>query len=397
MNYNEQMQRLFRSWTETQQKAAQQWLSTAQEFGESEAWNVQSWIDRWRQGARSTAEGILKNARGAPKDVGKKLLESSDTYLHFMDFFFDAMKNAAPKVDGGTAWPEAIRQYADGLLKSVRVDPTAWMRAGSVGDDVAELWKLFLGQLKFLGQPWLESMREAQGHVGEAMGGDRRAAIQMVNLFTDTFQSTVGKFLSAPAIGYAREYQEKLTKTFESWMDSRSAEAAFQAELTNTGVHALEALARAIQAKTDAGEKITSPKALFNLWVEIAEREYFRVASSEGFARLQATYVNATMHYRIHERVLFEEVYKACHLPTRTELDDGYRHLYEVRKEVKKLKLEVASLRREMAEAKYAYPAPRTEPTSVPPAAAATPAGKTSRVAGRKKIATDKTPAGGKE
>ncbi|TFH57848.1 MAG: hypothetical protein E4G90_11400 [Gemmatimonadales bacterium] len=219
----------------------------------------------------------------------------------------------------------------------------------AMSGNVSELWKLFLGQAKSLSAPWAGSLGQAQGHRGDAMAGDHRAAIRMTNLFTDTFESTLGKFVGAPTIGYSREYQEKLTKTFEAWVDMKKAEAAFNTELTAIGFRAMQALIGRLKEIAGKGEKIESSRKLLDLWVEVAEKTYFEAASTEAFAQTQADLVNASMHHRVHERTLLEIFYKAVHLPTRREIDDAYKHMHDLRSQVKKLTKKAATLQAEVA------------------------------------------------
>jgi uncharacterized coiled-coil DUF342 family protein len=44
------------------------------------------------------------------------------------------------------------------------------------------------------------------------------------------------------------------------------------------------------------------------------------------------------MKYRIEEQKVVEEMMKATYVPTRSEMDEAHRNIYELRKEVKALK-----------------------------------------------------------
>jgi class III poly(R)-hydroxyalkanoic acid synthase PhaE subunit len=223
--------------------------------------------------------------------------------------------------------------------------------------DVPELWKLYTTEVQKMVLPWFSSLKETHGHLGDAMSGDRYAALKTYNVFMDTFQSTLGKFGAAPAIGYTREFQEKLTKAFETWGEVRRAEAGFQTELVNAGFRALEDMIRTLVEMGEKGEKIKGSRQLFDLWVATAEKVFSEIASTESFAEIQGRLVNAAMQYRVCERDLAEEWLKSLHLPTRHELDDAYKHMYQMRREVKALRRELDELRQER---KTAEPAPTT-------------------------------------
>ncbi|GAB4260357.1 MAG: hypothetical protein Kow0092_09150 [Deferrisomatales bacterium] len=348
MNWTEQTQQMMRSWTQTQRKLWEAWGGglTGKPTDGGSPWSA--WMSQWHSMARESMRRMTTGTAGVPKEVAERLFVGESAFLRFVDLTVDAMKTVAPKIDAGEDWPELLRRYLAQVKEELAQPSVAWPspeRAAEALRDVPELWKLYVGQLRELGLPWAQSLREARGHLGEAMSGDRHAAIKMSNLFLDTFENTLGKFTAAPAIGYTREFQEKVTKAFETWVDVRRAEMEFQTELLNTGIRALEELVRELVERAERGEKVKSYRELFDLWVATAEKAYFEIASTDSFAEIQARLVNAAMHYRVHEREVAEEFLKTLHLPTRRELDDAYRHMHELRREVKVLKREMAQLK----------------------------------------------------
>lgn len=344
MQWTDQAQELARAWTEAQQKMAAGWTEAAQRMKVPGGGANADWVGPWYDAAAKAFEGWLGGAEGVPGAVAQRLFGGARAYHSFVEFMTDAMRHTSPQVEQGTNWAEALKQYLATAQESMNARPDVWMRpeaAAAVAADSAQLWKLYLQEAKAMSAPWFESLREARGHVGEAMAGDHRAIIRAADLFTDTFESTAGKLLGAPAIGYSREYQEKLVKAFDTWVEVRKAEAAFNTELVNIGFKAMQALAEAVQEKAKEGEKIESAQELFNLWVLVAEKTYAQAAKSETFVESQANLVNAAMHHRVHERTLMEVYQNSLQLPTRRELDDAYKHMHQLRAQVKQLTKQV--------------------------------------------------------
>jgi class III poly(R)-hydroxyalkanoic acid synthase PhaE subunit len=396
MNWSEPMQNMMEGWAQAQRAAVEGWAEAAQKVTGEEA-SSGDWLEAWRRMAEQSSQSWAHNLSGLPKSVAERMAAADRAYRQFAEVFFGAMKEIAPRVQGGTDWVKAFSQYLEGLKRAGGgMEWSVPQAATSIAQDLGELWKLYLAQVQAVGMPWVESLREAGGHVGEAMAGDRRAFIRMANLFTDTFESTLGRFLAAPAIGYTREFQEKATKAAEAYGDMKRAEAAYTAELVNIGYRALEALAKEAAAKGGSGEPITSYRELFDLWVNVAETTYFEAASSPSFADVQARLVNASMHYRVHERVLADIFARALHLPTRTEIDDAYRHLHEVSREVKRLRREVDALHKRLAEQPAVQPPeaalPQAPAAPSPPDADLAPRARRPRDVTRLKKAGTKAP-----
>lgn len=383
MNWSEQAQAMMTAWTETQKKLWEGWTAAPRPAAGGEGpWA--DWMAHWQAAAREALDRWPGGAYGVPKEVAERLVGAEQTFLRFLDLATGMFQEAAPKLQAGADWTSLLRAYVDQMKRELTRTPAPWFSpeaAAAAARDLPELWKLFLAQYQDLGAPWAQSLREARGHVADVLGGDRRASIKMYNLFMDTFESTLGKFVAAPAIGYTREVQEKVTRAFETWVDVRRAEVAFQTELVNTGIRTLEAMVRELAAKGERGETVTSYRQLFDLWVATAEETFAEAASQPSFAAAQGSLVNAAMHYRIRERELAEEFVKALHLPTRRELDDAYRHLYDLRQQVKSLKRDVAALRTTAATPPVPPAPPPRKPRSrkqskAAPAAATSPSGK---------------------
>ena len=69
--------------------------------------------------------------------------------------------------------------------------------------------------------------------------------------------------------------------------------------------------------------------------------------SSEKYAEVMRELSTAGVTYKIKQRKVVEMVLRALDVPTRTELDDAYRTLYELRKDMKAVKKQLAAVRQE--------------------------------------------------
>ncbi len=372
MNWTEQAQEMMKSWTGTQKKLWESWSDAAKSGSaqpSQEPWS--GWVAQWQQMARDSLQKMGSGATGVPREVAERLFAGEASFLRFVEFALGTLKHIAPKIDAGEDWVELLRRQLGQMKQEMTKAPAPWFTpeaAAAFSKDIPELWRLFLQETGKLSAPWTSSIKQAGGHIGEAMSGDRQAAIRMYNMFLDTFENTFGKLAAAPAIGYTREFQEKLTKAFESWVDARRAEVDLRTELVNTGLRALEGLLRELVAKGEAGEKVDSFRALFDLWVATAEKSYYDIASTESFAEIQGRVVNTAMQYRIRERELAEEIYRTVHLPTQSELDDAYRHMHDLKSEVRKLRSEVNQLKAAAKSQPAPAPAPQAAATATAPA-----------------------------
>ena len=86
------------------------------------------------------------------------------------------------------------------------------------------------------------------------------------------------------------------------------------------------------------------------LWTRGAENVFTEAFQTESYVLAQGKMLNAAMVYRVHEREVIEVFLNLYDLPTRSELNETHRRIYELRKEVKTLHKEIEALRKTVAE-----------------------------------------------
>jgi len=102
------------------------------------------------------------------------------------------------------------------------------------------------------------------------------------------------------------------------------------------------------------GEKLDSGSGALELWNNTLDRTLMEFNRSSEFAQLQQRYLRGGIRQKLETRRYFERLAKAVDNPSRSELDDVYRRLHDLRREV-------ASLRRKLEAADVASATGNTE------------------------------------
>ena len=157
----------------------------------------------------------------------------------------------------------------------------------------------------------------------------------------------MSSMFSAPGFGLAREYQTRMGDFLKSFQDFQKKDFEYRLVLSKAWAEAFQALVHEMAAKTRAGQGVQSPRELVNLWVEVADGVFTELFQTEEFSRLQSEMLNRAHHLRRIRQRLSEDALRAHDIPTRTELETAHRAIYELRKQVRTLKREVAKLRPE--------------------------------------------------
>ena len=98
--------------------------------------------------------------------------------------------------------------------------------------------------------------------------------------------------------------------------------------------------------RAEQGEMIGSVRDLLLLWGQVADRVFIDTFRTDEFIQIQGQFLQAAMTYRIQQREIAEASLSLYDLPTRSEVDEAHRNIYELRKEVKALKKALADLQK---------------------------------------------------
>ena len=295
--------------------------------------NADALLDRWHELASESLKAWTAEAEGVGKYVAERLVATQDETLKFLKLSMNAWSAIAPNAgaDGqehfGTQM-EMLRQQF--LQLPVTMD--------KVTKDLGELWRLYLVETQKIQQPWAESFRQAPWHFGETASGPGTALVQMGNLYWDAYERTFGRLLESPSLGHTRELHEDLLKGFDAWLEYRRASFEYQVEVAEISTRAFEQFMRTLVARAERGEPVQGVRQLMFVWIEVVDDVFAEAFRSEKYIRIQGRLVNSATAYRVRERELADAFLKTTHIASRSELDEAYRNIYTLRKEVKELK-----------------------------------------------------------
>jgi class III poly(R)-hydroxyalkanoic acid synthase PhaE subunit len=201
----------------------------------------------------------------------------------------------------------------------------------------AELWQIYVKGLQKLAQLWAESLQESRESGSGVVSGYAGAFIELSNLYWNMYEKTLGSVLQSPGLGYSREFNNKLLKSFDAWINFSKASFDYQVVLLDIWLKASEQLMRELASSEEKGETIQNWQQLLQVWSSVFDRVFVERFRSEDAVESQGKFLNSGMTYRLYQQQLMEVFLKMYDLPTRSEVDEIHRSIYELRKEIKSL------------------------------------------------------------
>lgn len=154
------------------------------------------------------------------------------------------------------------------------------------------------------------------------------------------YEKEIQPFLKAPQVGLARYYQERsahLVDKFNSW---NKASIEFLRVVSGP----LEKSIRSLQGGKGNGDGagLSTSKELYQRWIEQLDSLYQDLLRSPDFIQCLSDTLDALEGFVTARTEYVQGLGKALQLPTLRDLDEAYRELYLLKKEVRALREERA-------------------------------------------------------
>ena len=231
----------------------------------------------------------------------------------------DAMRNAVPGAAppdpvrmGTQAWQDAIDWWTRQATGRPAYDDTLWRfnrqasewyaqmqrvaaqfgGSDNTAADVAAAWKEALGGAGFnVFADMFKSMAGNGVHGAEQWSED-------VAPLLHAWRHEGGAWLKTPAFGFTREHQERAQALAEAQLEVQEATNAYNTLMLKSSEAAFAVFERMLSEREAPGLQISSPRALFDLWIDAAEQAYAEMALSKEYRVAYGNLVNAQMKLR---------------------------------------------------------------------------------------------------
>ena len=238
-----------------------------------------------------------------------------------------------------------FREQAGGWYGTMQQVASRFAGRDASSADVAQAWReAVMGQGK--GESLLHWMLQgAQGSTGAGGGMDDVVAV------LEQWQERLAPWLQSPAFGPAREHQARWQRLLQAQQAFQGHSREYVAQIQQALDAAFALFEQRLAEHESPGSQLTSARAMFDLWIEVAEEAYAKVALSESFQQVFASLGNAQMRLRSAVQHEVEQLSERVGLPTRTEMDAAHKRIAELERQLRRLQASVEPLLRAPASA----------------------------------------------
>ncbi|SUS05766.1 putative Poly(R)-hydroxyalkanoic acid synthase, class III, PhaE subunit [Candidatus Defluviicoccus seviourii] len=332
MDWSEQTNNLMKAWTDAQTNLWSGWLGWAQNAAgmapSRPMFDPSQWfkmgVDTWSSGG-PTAQRLAGNIFGTP-----------DVMSRSISLLMKAWQSVAPKIEQGQPWRPDLQSLLSTWQQEMAALPG---RQAATASEFAELTKTLFGNWSPMTAPWLSMVSQAMtsGHPGAAFMSGTAGLNRMMGFEEGALPMLTG-ISEMPRATVVREKMGKVLGAVDAMNDLRGAQSGFHAAIAEAMGKAIERTIEHIAKLAEKGEKITSVRDLMRTWFSVADSTLNEVFTTEDFLAKQDKMIQALMTFKVKQREALELIYEQMEIPTRGALDEAYRDIQDLKREVRKLR-----------------------------------------------------------
>jgi hypothetical protein len=290
-------------------------------------------FDMWRDAVlKALSSGVDGNAM---QDTMFKAFTSTDAMQKLYELWqpvFLAMQNQSFNAGQSYVDPAKIKQMLDQLFN---FDSSAITQ-------MQEQASQFMTAYQKFSKPWSDAVAANMGMMPQAAEGNPQALFNMFQNMSNVLNNNAGQLFNVPKVGKDREKSELLSRFIESLSLYAKCNAEYQQAMYKTGSSAMQQVVEKLVAKAQAGDTSGQDfNAFFELWIESNEKTFNKFFQTKEFSRLRDAMTSSGFAARKHYFALVELQLADLPIALRSEMDDLYKTIYELRKEVKNLKAQI--------------------------------------------------------
>jgi class III poly(R)-hydroxyalkanoic acid synthase PhaE subunit len=163
-------------------------------------------------------------------------------------------------------------------------------------------------------------------------------AQEFFHMWLKIYNAAMVRIVEVPAMGPTREKYEKMMKGFSTFVELYTAWVDSNVNFQSIFMEAMHRMRE--KTATEMEYKITHEKYkdFYNIWIETYSETFKEFLKSGHFASDMGRLISHFMEFQKYNREMFEENYlKPMNLPTKTEIDEINKELYQLKKTVKEL------------------------------------------------------------
>jgi class III poly(R)-hydroxyalkanoic acid synthase PhaE subunit len=187
-----------------------------------------------------------------------------------------------------------------------------------------------------LQQQWLERA----GRIGQSTQAYSFAQVEeeTFKAWTEIYEKEFRQFLHIPQLGLTRFYQEKFYQALDHFNLFQAAFAEYMYLFYLPMDKSFKVLQDEVAKLAEEGKLPDDFDSYYKMWIKILEGHYMNLFKSPEYLKVMEKALDTFEQFVQAKNSITQDVLKAMAVPTQNDIDDLYKEIYELKKEIRKQK-----------------------------------------------------------
>ncbi len=237
---------------------------------------------------------------------------------------------------------QGMQAMVAGGQASGSADAASSPELAQAGEAMAQLWSAATGlSTELAGR--LTQINDGSGAASEML--ERIANPRYWLAGTPEMDDVLARMVDGPRLADLFDVERRYGNVMRRWAELRRTGFEHQRVLLESWMQTSQKFMTELAGRSSADGKPLEIKHVVALWTEIGNRQMLETQRSDAFLRSQRDTIRASTELRIAQAELSEHIGKQYGLPTRTEMDDVHRTMTDMRRELRRTRRELDTLK----------------------------------------------------
>ncbi len=251
------------------------------------------------------------------KEGGLDSKAAMELYDAWSKQYFDCIKNNLTP-----ALPGFVKDFSEKLLENMETNQTVWSEQAKT---------------------WAANAQSLHKAALDAMVNGPKGYLEFLEAWQKGYEESYGKLMNAPTFGKDMEFWKQQKAGFDRFIKYNVAATKFYAGMYDIAQDATKKVLEDYIAMRAEGTEPKTFEEFYKYWSKAVSSAYQTFLFSDEMSRLAGNMVDEMSRFKIAYDELCETWLENFPVVRHSDINDVYKTLYELKKEVRALKKEIRS------------------------------------------------------
>jgi len=352
----------FNTWMNTQMGSAKSWfenMNTASPFMKNLNMNddmkknydnMLNMFNNWSSSMNTTYSEMLKNFNtGSGKDAFSGMFNNAEMYLKAFELWMPMFKSIQDK----SFTPDTFKQMFNAPLFKEMMDKMFNMQPDFM-KNMNEETKANMYKMMDANKTMFDSFKSSFNANIPDSNMFFNQAFSNYNSMYNNLTNALAPMMKLMPEGEAKQNMDAMNEMSKEFNVFNIKNTQMQYMMYATGLKAMEELSGNIYNKVRNGEDVSNFMNVYNEWLHINDKNFVTLFETEEYSKMQADLSSFGNKLKMNIDKMMEKSLAKLPLINRTEMDDLYKTIYELKKRINVLEKQIDSDSEVVAESKPA-------------------------------------------